>query len=117
VPPAADAFADVVLAAGSARAVVRRAHAERLCEGHFHGDPLVPGAYLVDLMAQLGSRLLGGGRRALAEVVQCLFLARVRPDREIVVTARASGPDEVAAEVHADGARAARAVLRFAAAG
>ncbi len=103
---------------GTARAVVRPAHARDLCAGHFPGDPLLPGASLAELMAELAATLVGSDPEpyALAELVRCTFLTRIRPDQEIVVLARRRGgpdPTTVDAEVHTRGACAARAVLRF----
>lgn len=113
--PAGGAFVQLALAPGAARAVVQRAHAERLCEGHFPGDPLLPGAYLAGLMAEVGGALLaaGGGPPRLAQIVQCVFLARVCPDVDIVVEARTRGSLEVEAEIRTAGRCAARAVLRY----
>jgi 3-hydroxymyristoyl/3-hydroxydecanoyl-(acyl carrier protein) dehydratase len=114
-------FAEVTIVDGVARAVVRRAHAEALCEGHFPGEPFVPGAYLAGLMAEAGRQLLlaGEGEARLAEVEDCLFHEPVVPGDGIVVEARVldSGPEgwRVAAEVRTDGVRAARGRLRFAA--
>ena len=104
------AFAEVVLAARTARATVDPAHARLLCEGHFPGDPLVPGAYLAGLMADLGARLV---QAEPVEVVRCAFLAPVRPGQPIEVRASA-GDGRVDAEVWAGGTCAARAQLRFA---
>lgn len=117
---ASAAFSDVTIADDAARGVVARAHAEELCAGHFPGAPLVPGAYLAGLMAELGERLLaaraGAGLR-LAEIEDCLFHAPVVPRDEIVVEARVVGRlargFRVAAEVRSRGARAARGRLRF----
>ena len=108
------------MARRDARALVRRAHARRLCAGHFPGDPLLPGAYLAGLMADLAERLIAarGGRAAeLSEVVRCVFLDRVRPDDEIVVAARLDatrgGRTSVETKVLIGERCAARATLRF----
>ena len=106
-----EAFADVVVQGDVARAVVRREHAERLCEGHFPGDPIVPGAYLAGLMAALGETLLCGA--TLAEVTHCAFVRRVRPSSAIVIVARRVAADGVTAEIACDGETSARAMLRF----
>jgi hypothetical protein len=59
------AFAAVTIGDGTARGVVCRAHARRLCEGHFPGEPIVPGAQLAGLMAELAAaRGLGRPRHA-----------------------------------------------------
>ena len=52
------AFAAVTIGDSTARGVVCRAHARRLCEGHFPGEPIVPGARLAGLMAELAAALV-----------------------------------------------------------
>lgn len=106
---AGEPFAEVEVADGVARGRVRPAYARALCAGHFPGDPLLPGAYLAALMSALASRLCDA---PLRELVRCAFHKRVRPDDEIVVTARIAGA-AVEAAVQVGGACAARAVLRF----
>jgi len=107
---AGEPFAEIELADGVARGRVQPAYARALCAGHFPGDPLLPGAYLAALMADLASRLRDGA--PLRELVRCAFHRRVRPDDDIVVTARLAGAT-VYAEVQVAGACAARATLRF----
>jgi len=106
-------FAELAVADGVARATVRPEHARRLCDGHFPGDPIVPGAFLAGLMAEVAAALVPGGAR-LAEVERAVFLARVTPDEAIIVTARLEGASRAAAEVHTPAACVARATLRFA---
>jgi 3-hydroxymyristoyl/3-hydroxydecanoyl-(acyl carrier protein) dehydratase len=110
-------FAEVTLARDAARAVVSRGHAHALCAGHFPGDPLIPGAYLAELMADLAARLVAArsGAAGLGTIVRCVFLARVAPDDDVVVTARLAPGERgaVEAEVRAGDAAAARATLRF----
>jgi 3-hydroxymyristoyl/3-hydroxydecanoyl-(acyl carrier protein) dehydratase len=108
-------FSGLSLAGGLARAVVRPGHARLLCEGHFPGEPLLPGAYLVGLMADLAAHAMEaeGAPRELEEVERCLFLHPVTPEHEIVVTARRSDDARIEAEVHTLGRCAARAQLRF----
>jgi 3-hydroxymyristoyl/3-hydroxydecanoyl-(acyl carrier protein) dehydratase len=108
---AAGAFADVELGRDAARAVVRPEHAHALCVGHFPGDPLVPGAYLLGLMAALGEQLLGGAEPVGVE--RCVFRHRVRPSAPIVVHARRRGPDAVDAEILSGDTTAARALVRY----
>ena len=105
------AFADVELGRDAARAVVRPEHAHALCAGHFPGEPLVPGAYLVGLMAALGEALFPGAEAVAVE--RCVFRQRVRPSEPIVVLARRRGVDAVEAEILSGGMTAARAALRF----
>ncbi len=109
--PEGEPFHDVTLRAGAARAVVRERHARCLCDGHFPGDPMVPGAHLAGLMADLAARLVGGGEPA--EVERCVFLAPVCPESGIVVEARTGGDGRVDAEILVNGGCAARATLRF----
>jgi 3-hydroxymyristoyl/3-hydroxydecanoyl-(acyl carrier protein) dehydratase len=81
-------FTDVSVDGDTARAVVDPAYAARLCEGHFPGDPLVPGAYLAELMAAVAERLAD---RPVAEVARCVFLLPVRPSERIELEARRRG--------------------------
>jgi 3-hydroxymyristoyl/3-hydroxydecanoyl-(acyl carrier protein) dehydratase len=104
-------FAQVAIEGDAGRGLVRREHAVALAAGHFPGDPFLPGAYLVELMAALAERVAAPARvRAIA---RCAFSRRVRPDTEIVVTARATG-GLVEARLEAGGEPAARATLRLA---
>jgi len=73
------AFTRVTVADGAARRVVRREHARRLCEGHFPGQPIVPGAYLAELMAELAATVVASAT-ALAALERCVFFARVTPE-------------------------------------
>ena len=111
-----EVFREVVITGGTASAVVHPEHAERLCAGHFPGNPLLPGAYLAGLMAELGLRLLGP-RAEIMEVVRCVFRARVVPDDDIQISAAAhtegAATTRVEAEVRARGTCAARGTLRF----
>jgi hypothetical protein len=103
-------FAELTVAGDSAVALVRPEHAARLCEGHFPDDPLVPGAYLAGLMAELAGRLRAGPP---ARLVRCDFLRPVRPAGAIRVTATWVAPARVAAEIHAGGQLAARAEFTY----
>jgi 3-hydroxymyristoyl/3-hydroxydecanoyl-(acyl carrier protein) dehydratase len=105
-------FGDLAVTAGVARATVRPEHARRLCEGHFPDDPLVPGAFLAGLMAEVAAALFPDGA-ALVEVERAVFRARVTPDAPIAVTARLEDATRAGAEVHTRGACVARATLRF----
>jgi 3-hydroxymyristoyl/3-hydroxydecanoyl-(acyl carrier protein) dehydratase len=122
VPAAEDArdddpFVDLAVTATTARATVRRAHAERLCIGHFPGDPLLPGAFLAGLLADLGARLVATAEdppAKVAEIVRCVFRRRVRPDDDIVLFAtRGRAPDAVEAEARTGRGLAAVATFRF----
>lgn len=104
-------FARVEIEDDAGRAVVRREHAVALAAGHFPGDPFLPGAYLAELMVALAERIAAPAR--VRAIVRCAFARRVRPDTEIVVTARAAGT-LVEAELEAGGEAAAHATLRLA---
>lgn len=84
---------DVVLAPGTGRATVAPAHARGLCAGHFPDDPLVPGAYLAELMADLAAHVVERPGQAPAEVVRCVFLSPVRPPAPIELRAHVGAPD------------------------
>ena len=110
-------FVDLTITATSARATVRHTHAARSCDGHFPRDPLLPGAFVAGLLAQVGARLVAPSDErpaALAEVVQCVFRHRIHPDDHIVVVATCDADHQtVEAEVHTERGIAARATLRF----
>ncbi|MEW6268778.1 MAG: hypothetical protein AB1689_05705 [Thermodesulfobacteriota bacterium] len=117
----ASPFAEVVVTEGVVHAVVRRSYAEELCAGHFPGNPLVPGAYLAGLMAEVAATLLGQAcaHARLDAIEECAFARPVVPGEPIVVEARPARSGEprcVEAEVRSGGVRAARARLRFGAA-
>jgi 3-hydroxymyristoyl/3-hydroxydecanoyl-(acyl carrier protein) dehydratase len=106
-----DPFERVVIEDAAARGIVRREHATALADGHFPGDPFLPGAYVLELMVELAERVAAPAR--VDAIVRCAFARRVRPDTEIVVTARASG-GRVQAELATDGEPAASATLGLA---
>jgi 3-hydroxymyristoyl/3-hydroxydecanoyl-(acyl carrier protein) dehydratase len=104
-------FARVTIEGDTGRGVVRREHALALAAGHFPGDPFLPGAFVVELMAVLAEQVTAPAR--VCGIVRCAFARRVRPDTEIVVTARAAGV-LVEARIEAGGEPAAHATLRVA---
>jgi 3-hydroxymyristoyl/3-hydroxydecanoyl-(acyl carrier protein) dehydratase len=108
------AFETLAVAGDVARAVVRRDHARRLCDGHFPGDPIVPGSALAGLMADLAARLVGDPARPVRELVRCAFHVPVVPDDEIAIVARRAGGGAIEAEVRTGRGRAAHARLRLA---
>lgn len=105
---------------GGARAVVPQPRLLALCAGHFPGDPIVPGAYVAGLLADVSARALGASSpaRRLIEVERCTFLAPLRPVGDAVATATppepADGGMSVTAEIHQDGVCVARGRFRFA---
>src|SRR5262249_17206829 len=104
------AFATLRVGPRTARAHVRPAHARRLAAGHFPHEPLLPGAYLAALMADLGARLAGA---PVAQVVRCPFRRRLHPHARILIAAPPAAAREVEAEVRIGRDAAARATLRF----
>jgi 3-hydroxymyristoyl/3-hydroxydecanoyl-(acyl carrier protein) dehydratase len=100
----------------TASARVRPAVARALCAGHFPGDPLLPGAALLALMAELGATL-GNTRARLVAVERSVFRRRVGPDSDLIVGARrrraADGGFGVHATVSSEHQLAAWALLRF----
>jgi len=105
-----DPFARVAIVGATGRGVVRPEHAVALTAGHFPGDPFLPGAYLVELMAALAERVAAPAR--VCGIARCAFARRVRPDTEIIVMARASN-GLIEAQLEAGGERAAHATLRL----
>lgn len=102
------------------RVAVPRARLEALCAGHFPGDPIVPGAYVAGLLAEVSARVLAldATPAVLAEVERCTFLAPLRPVDDAVLVA---APPEhtaagfaVSAEVQVGGRCVARGRFRFA---
>jgi 3-hydroxymyristoyl/3-hydroxydecanoyl-(acyl carrier protein) dehydratase len=108
----ARALADIVIDAATARARVRRERAVELCRGHFPGEPIVPGAMLVGIMAELASVLVGEPDGAPTTIVRARFVRRVEPDDAITVTATRTGA-RVDVELLTAGVRAARATFDF----
>ena len=120
-----EAFAETVVEGAEAWARVKRPHAEQLCDGHFPDTPLLPGASVVGLMADLAGMLLAkrGAPSRLTAVVSATFLVPILPAADLDLQARldtppdtAAAPDETIVSVVArtDGRLAARATLRFA---
>ena len=91
---------------------MRPARARALCAGHFPDEPLLPGAALVGLMAELAGEL-AGTREAPVAVERAVFRHRVSPAETLAVTARRDGR-HVHATIVSGGRVAASATLRFA---
>jgi 3-hydroxymyristoyl/3-hydroxydecanoyl-(acyl carrier protein) dehydratase len=106
------ALEGVVLDGPTARARLRSAHAAELCRGHFPGEPLVPGALLVGVMAELAGLLVGAPESSPIEVVRAVFVRRISPDDAIALAATRAG-DRIEVDVDANAVRAARGVFRF----
>jgi 3-hydroxymyristoyl/3-hydroxydecanoyl-(acyl carrier protein) dehydratase len=103
-------------APGVARSIVPRPRLEALCAGHFPDDPIVPGAHIAGLLAEVAALAVGPGAR-LAEIERCTFLAPLRPSDDVMLMAtritRAPGSTVVEAEAQAAGECVARARVRF----
>jgi 3-hydroxyacyl-[acyl-carrier-protein] dehydratase len=61
--------------------------------GHFPGDPILPGVFLVEAAAQTAGIMMGvsgasGGEKRLAAINQFKFLKPVRPDAVVDVETR-----------------------------
>jgi 3-hydroxymyristoyl/3-hydroxydecanoyl-(acyl carrier protein) dehydratase len=102
---------------GVARSIVPRPRLEALCAGHFPDDPIVPGAYIAGLLAEVASLAASPDTR-LVEIERCTFLAPLRPGDDVMLiatraTAEAHGT-VVETEVQAAGECVARARVRFA---
>lgn len=81
--------------------------------GHFPGDPMVPGAKLIDLVL---AELTGAGAISAfpVEIASTKFIAPVRPGATVVIQWRSTGT-LVQFECSVDGARVASGSLRTAA--
>lgn len=81
---------------------------EARCDGHFPGDALVPGAYLLEAMVAVAGLVRGDtdGSR----VARCAFRRPVRPGTAVEITARRRGA-AVAVELRQHGLVAAQAVV------
>jgi len=111
-PARTAAFVTCRVDAAAARAVVDPAVARRLCDGHFPGNPIVPGSAITGLMVDLARRLAGADRAWTVE--QAGFVAPLRAAPAIELDATAVGDDAVRVTVRQGGRRAARGVVRFA---
>jgi hypothetical protein len=105
-------FVDLTRSATGLTGRVRPAQARALCAGHFPDEPLLPGAALVGLMAELAGEL-AGTREPPVAVDRAVFRHRVSPAETLAVTARRDGR-RVQATIVSVGRAAARAILRFA---
>jgi len=105
-------FVDLTRSAAGLAGRVRPARAGALCAGHFPGEPLLPGAALVALMAELAA-LLADAREPPLAVDRAVFRHRVTPHDTLVVTARRDR-GRVQATITSGGRVVAWAVLRFA---
>ena len=57
-----------------------------ICEGHFPGDPLVPGVVLIEAVRSAAGRCAGRDL-SIARIRDAKFLAEVRPGDEIGIEA------------------------------
>ena len=102
---------------GVARSLVPRPRLLALCAGHFPDDPIVPGAHIAGLLAEVAALAAGPGVR-LAAIERCTFLAPLRPSDDVMLVATRATPTVggmlVETEVQAAGECVARARVRFA---
>ena len=104
-------------APGVARSIVPRSRLDALCAGHFPDDPIVPGAHIAGLLAEVAALAASPGAR-LVEIERCTFLAPLRPSDDVMLVATRATPSSdgtvVDAEVQAAGECVARGRVRFA---
>jgi len=104
-------------APGVARSIVPRPRLEALCAGHFPNDPIVPGAHIAGLLAEVAALAAGPDAR-LAEIERCTFLAPLRPSDDVMLMATRVTPSPsgtvIETEARAAGICVARARVRFA---
>lgn len=110
-------FEEVARAPTSLTMRLHPEHALVLCEGHFPGDPLIPGSRLAGLAADAAAALLATDPqtpRRFARVERATFFAPARPSARIELrVVREHDGGRVAVDVTGDGTRLARVTLRF----
>lgn len=113
-------FEEVAREPASLTVRLHASNALALCEGHFPGDPLIPGSRLAGLAADAAAALLAADPvtpRRFARVERATFSAPARPSARIELRAvRERDAGRVAVDVTGDGKRLARVTLRFEAA-
>lgn len=82
--------------ADGCRAVFRFAKDLDIFRGHFPGQPIVPGIYLIEAVRLAAEKALGKAVR-IRTVADAKFTAMVRPDEEVTVDLALSGLDGRAA--------------------
>lgn len=73
-------------------------------EGHFPGNPIIPGAVLLD---EILSAMAASGVPALCQLRAAKFLEPVRPGARLVIRWRAGRDGEIRFEALLEGGRAA----------
>lgn len=73
---------------GSAEAILDGAAIAILADGHYPGDPILPGAHLLGALVDLAAHIAPPGT-ALRGVERCTFHAIVRPSAEVTLRVRA----------------------------
>ena len=106
-----DAITEIDLAQGGARGLRRIAEDDPAFEGHFPGEPVYPGAFLLETMGQLGLSLMyfcehqtitikagvAPRRLRLLKIHSAAFLAEVLPGDELTVLAKCLDMNEFTA--------------------
>ena len=96
--------------AGGWRARLRVEPSSRLFEGHFDGEPILPGIAQLALVRH-GLRVLGGDGMALAALPSVRFRRPVRPGDLLEVAVAVPGADGLSRfELHVEGEVAAAGV-------
>jgi len=86
-----DPFEVVESAVGGAHAIVRPEALRALTDGHFPGNPLVPGSHLLALFVALVRAT--GHACSVDRIERAVFREVVRPDARVVVRASAAADD------------------------
>ena len=91
--------------------------AQAACDGHFPGDPLVPGSTLVGFAAETAAQFLAdqpGGPWRLVGVGRATFSAPAHPTLAIdLIATRNEAPGGVIVRIHGDGRPLATAHFHF----
>ena len=109
---------DVEIEGGRARARLDEDGALQLCEGHFTGEPFLPGAYTLRLLSDLGALLLErtlGWPHVARTVERSMFRAKIDPRRpaELEVVMASSDGAALDGRVHVAGELAVSARFAF----
>lgn len=105
-------FATVLLGRqGKWEDTLRFSHDELFFEGHFPGNPIVPGAVLLGEACRLVARRIGNPE-AIVDIVSARFPQSTVPDNECLLRMEWKGREELAAACIQDGRIVMKATLR-----